>query len=161
MSKCLVCNIPLEILNGLGINYSYLNENDLNKKMNELLELNSLNQGISFQHSFVFMHGYNEDEMNQITSYLKANHIDAIYAVSTPYNLQWTLNDLFNELLEEHEIFQTMHLLQALMKELIPHMNENQEIKTILMEAFIILQNKDLNQMKLMIQKLNSIKKSD
>lgn len=161
MGKCLVCNIPLEILNGLKIDYAYLNENDLNKKMNELLESKSMIQEISFKHPFIFMHGYSEDEMDRFTSCLKANQINAIYAVSTPFNLQWTLKDLLDELLEEHELFQTVNTLQTLMKELIPYMNENQEIKMILMEAFIILQNKDLNQMKQMIKKLNTLKKSD
>ena len=162
MSKCLVCNIPLSILEGLDIEYSYLIESDLNVKMNELLEKTNIDiQNISFKYPFVFMHEYSEDKMNEITYTLKSNQINAIYAVSTPHNLQWTLNDLFNELLEEHEIFQTMNELQELMKELIPTMNQNQEIKLMLMEAFITLQNKNLIQMKQMIQKLNNIKKSD
>ncbi len=162
MSKCLVCNIPLSILEGLDIEYSYLIESDLNVKMNELLEKTNVDiQNISFKYPFVFMHEYSEDEMNKITHTLKSNQVNAIYAVSTPHNLQWTLNDLFNELLEEHEIFQTMNELQELMKELIPTMNQNQEIKLMLMEAFITLQNKNLIQMKQMIKKLNNIKKSD
>ena len=162
MSKCLVCNIPLSILEGLDIEYSYLVESDLNVKMNELLEKTNIGiQNISFKYPFVFMHEYSENEMNEITHTLKSNQVNAIYAVSTPHNLQWTLNDLFNELLEEHEIFQTMNELQELMKELIPTMNQNQEIKFMLMEAFITLQNKNLIQMKQMIQKLNNIKKSD
>ena len=130
--------------------------------MNELLEKTNIDiQNISFKYPFVFMHEYSEEEMNVITHTLKSNQVNAIYAVSTPHNLQWTLNDLFNELLEEHEIFQTMNELHELMKELIPAMNQNQEIKLLLMEAFIILQNKNLIQMKQMIQKLNNIKKSD
>ena len=162
MSKCLVCNIPLNILEGLDIEFSYLVESDLDVKMNELLEKTNIDiQNISFKYPFVFMHEYSEEEMNVITHTLKSNQVNAIYAVSTPHNLQWTLNDLFNELLEEHEIFQTMNELQELMKELIPAMNQNQEIKLLLMEAFIILQNKNLIQMKQMIQKLNNIKKSD
>lgn len=162
MSKCLVCNIPLNILEGLDIEFSYLVESDLDVKMNELLEKTNIDiQNISFKYPFVFMHEYSEEEMNVITHTLKSNQVNAIYAVSTPHNLQWTLNDLFNELLEEHEIFQTMNELQELMKELIPAINQNQEIKLLLMEAFIILQNKNLIQMKQMIQKLNNIKKSD
>lgn len=162
MKKCLVCNIPLEVLSAIDIEFSYLNELDLNKKMNDLLKNSNMNvQEISFKHPFIFMHEYSEEEMNQITHHIQTNQISAIYAVSTPYNLQWTLNDLFSELLEEHEIFQTMNQLQSLMKEIMPYMNGNQEIKNILMEAFIVLQNKDLKQMKHMIQKLNSIKKSD
>ena len=162
MSKCLVCNIPLSILEGLDIEYSYLIESNLNVKMNELLEKTNIDiQNISFKYPFVFMHEYSEDKMNEITYTLKSNQINAIYAVSTPHNLQWTLNDLFNELLEEHEIFQTMNELQELMKELIPAMNQNEEIKFMLMEAFITLQNKNLIQMKQMIKKLNNIKKSD
>lgn len=162
MSKCLVCNIPLNILEGLDIEFSYLVESDLDVKMNELLEKTNIDiQNISFKYPFVFMHEYSEEEMNVITHTLKSNQVNAIYAVSTPHNLQWTLNDLFNELLEEHEIFQTMNELHELMKELIPAMNQNQEIKLLLMEAFIILQNKNLIQMKQMIQKLNNIKKSD
>ena len=162
MSKCLVCNIPLNILEGLDIEFSYLVESDLDVKMNELLEKTNIDiQNISFKYPFVFMHEYSEEEMNVITHTLKSNQVNAIYAVSTPHNLQWTLNDLFNELLEEHEIFQTMNELQELMKELIPIMNQKQEIKLLLMEAFIILQNKNLIQMKQMIQKLNNIKKSD
>ena len=162
MSKCLVCNIPLNILEGLDIEFSHLVESDLDIKMNELLEKSNIDmQTISFEYPFVFMHEYSEDEMNEITQTLKSNQVNAIYAVSTPYNLQWTLNHLFNELLEEHKIFQTMNELQELMKELIPIMNQNQEIKLLLMEAFITLQNKNLIQMKQMIQKLNNIKKSD
>lgn len=162
MKKCLVCNIPLEVLSAIDIEFSYLNELDLNKKMNDLLKNSNMNvQEISFKHPFIFMHEYSEEEMNQITHHIQTNQISAIYAVSTPYNLQWTLNDLFSELLEEHELFQTMNQLQSLMKEIMPYMNGNQEIKNILMEAFIVLQNKDLKQMKHMIQKLNSIKKSD
>lgn len=162
MSKCLVCNIPLNILEGLDIEFSYLVESDLDVKMNELLEKTNIDiQNISFKYPFVFMHEYSEEEMNVITHTLKSNQVNAIYAVSTPHNLQWTLNDLFNELLEEHEIFQTMNELQELMKELIPAINQNQEIKLLLMEAFITLQNKNLIQMKQMIQKLNNIKKSD
>ena len=162
MKKCLVCNIPLEVLSAIDIEFSYLNELDLNKKMNDLLKNSNMNvQEISFKHPFIFMHEYSEEEMNQITHHIQTNQISAIYAVSTPYNLQWTLNDLFSELLEEHEIFQTMNQLQSLMKEIMPYMNGNQEIKNILMEAFIVLQNKDLKQMKHMIQKLNTIKKSD
>lgn len=162
MSKCLVCNIPLNILEGLDIEFSYLVESDLDVKMNELLEKTNIDiQNISFKYPFVFMHEYSEEEMNVITHTLKSNQVNAIYAVSTPHNLQWTLNDLFNELLEEHEIFQTMNELQELMKELIPAMNQNEEIKFMLMEAFITLQNKNLIQMKQMIQKLNNIKKSD
>lgn len=162
MSKCLVCNIPLNILEGLDIEFSYLVESDLDVKMDELLEKTNIDiQNISFKYPFVFMHEYSEEEMNVITHTLKSNQVNAIYAVSTPHNLQWTLNDLFNELLEEHEIFQTMNELQELMKELIPAINQNQEIKLLLMEAFIILQNKNLIQMKQMIQKLNNIKKSD
>ena len=53
-------------------------------------------------------------------------------------------NDLFNELLEEHEIFQIMNELQELIKELIPIMNQNEEMKRMLMEAFITLQNKNI-----------------
>lgn len=162
MSKCLVCNIPLNILEELDIDYSYLIESDLNVKMNELLEKTNVDiQNISFKYPFVFMHEYSEEEMNEITHSLKSNQVNAIYAVSTPHNLQWTLKDLFNELLEEHEIFQTMNELQELMKEFIPNMNQNQEIKMMLMEAFIVLQNKNLIQMKQMIQKLNNTKKSD
>lgn len=162
MSKCLVCNIPLSILEGLDIEYSYLIESDLDVKMNELLGKNNIDiQNISFKYPFVFMHEYSEDEMNEITHTLKSNQVNAIYAVSTSHNLQWTLNDLFNELLQEHEIFQTMNELQELMKELIPTMNQNEEIKFMLMEAFITLQNKNLIQMRQMIQKLNNIKKSD
>ena len=161
MGKCLVCNIQKEIINDLNIDYSYLNENDLNKTMNELLNTNQENQGISFQYPFVFMHDYTEEEMDTITNHLKQNQIQAIYAVSTIHNLQWQLKDLLNELLEEHEIFQTIHELQTLMKEFIPFMNDSQEIKNLLMEAFIILQNKNLAQMKEMIQKLNTKKKSD
>lgn len=162
MGKCLVCNIPLNILKGLDVDYSYLNESNLNMNMNELLQKTNVDiQDISFQYPFVFMHEYSEEEMNAITYALKSNQVNAIYAVSTPYNLQWTLKDLFNELLEEHEIFQTMNELQELMKEFIPNMNQNQEIKMMLMEAFIVLQNKNLIQMKQMIQKLNNIKKSD
>lgn len=162
MKKCLVCNIPLEVLSAIDIEFSYLNELDLNKKMNDLLKNSNMNvQEISFKHPFIFMHEYSEEEMNQITHHIQTNQISSIYAVSTPYNLQWTLNDLFSELLEEHELFQTMNQLQSLMKEIMPYMNGNQEIKNILMEAFIVLQNKDLKQMKHMIQKLNSIKKSD
>ena len=162
MSKCLICNVPSNILESLNIDYSYLNELDLNEKMDDLLNKTNLKfQEISFKHPFVFMHEYSEEEMNHITSHLKSNQINAIYAVSTPYNLQWTLKDLFNELLEEHEIFQTINSLQSLMKEFIPFMNGNQKIKNLLMEAFIVLQNKDLNQMKQMIQKLNNTKKSD
>ena len=162
MSKCLVCNIPLNILEGLDIEFSYLVESDLDVKMDELLEKTNIDiQNISFKYPFVFMHEYSEEEMNVITHTLKSNQVNAIYAVSTPHNLQWTLNDLFNELLEEHEIFQTMNELQELMKELIPAMNQNEEIKFMLMEAFITLQNKNLIQMKQMIQKLNNIKKSD
>lgn len=162
MKKCLVCNIPLEVLSAIDIEFSYLNELDLNKKMNDLLKNSNMNvQEISFKHPFIFMHEYSEEEMNQLTHHIQTNQISAIYAVSTPYNLQWTLNDLFSELLEEHELFQTMNQLQSLMKEIMPYMNGNQEIKNILMEAFIVLQNKDLKQMKHMIQKLNTIKKSD
>lgn len=162
MKKCLVCNIPLEVLSAIDIEFSYLNELDLNKKMNDLLKNSNMNvQEISFKHPFIFMHEYSEEEMNQLTHHIQTNQISAIYAVSTPYNLQWTLNDLFSELLEEHELFQTMNQLQSLMKGIMPYMNGNQEIKNILMEAFIVLQNKDLKQMKHMIQKLNSIKKSD
>lgn len=162
MGKCLVCNIPLNILKGLDVDYSYLNESNLNMNMNELLQKTNVDiQDISFQYPFVFMHEYSEEEMNAITYALKSNQVNAIYAVSTPYNLQWTLKDLFNELLEEHEIFQTMNELQDLMKELMPIMNQNQEIKMMLMEAFIALQNKNLIQMKQMIQKLNNIKESD
>ena len=103
MSKCLVCNIPLNILEGLDIEFSYLVESDLDVKMDELLEKTNIDiQNISFKYPFVFMHEYSEEEMNVITHTLKSNQVNAIYAVSTPHNLQWTLNDLFNELLEEH-----------------------------------------------------------
>ena len=158
MSKCLVCNIPLNILEELDIDYSYLIESDLNVKMNELLEKTNVDiQSISFKYPFVFMHEYSEEKMNEITHSLKSNQVNAIYAVSTPHNLQWTLNDLFNELLEEHEIFQIMNELQELIKELIPIMNQNEEMKRMLMEAFIILQNKNLIQMKQMIQLIQMI----
>lgn len=162
MGKCLLCNIPKEILRDFNFDYSYLTENDLNKNIQELLVGTHLNtEKISFKYPFVFMHDLKEEEMNSITNYLKTNHINAIYAESTQYNLQWKLKDLLNELLEEHEMFQTMNQLQTLIQELMPKMNENPEIKPILMEAFIVLQNKNLNQMKQMIQILSKRKESD
>ena len=52
--KCLVCNIPLNILEELDIDYSYLIESDLNVKMNELLEKTNVDiQSISFKYPFV------------------------------------------------------------------------------------------------------------
>lgn len=159
MSKCLICNIPNEIIDDFKYEYSYLSNNDLNIELKDLVLENKEEDEISFKYPFIYMFDYSEEEMNDISSYFKQKEIIPIYCASTKTNLLWTLKELFDELIKEHLTFQAVNSLQSLIKKAISlPINENKkEIENTLMEAFIVLQNKDLFQMNQMIKKLEQL----
>jgi hypothetical protein len=55
--------------------------------------------------SFIVLHGFENLEIKKVIKTLRENfpEKDLIFATSTPTNLKWTLEDLFNELEKEHE----------------------------------------------------------
>ncbi|MGN1345078.1 MAG: DUF3783 domain-containing protein, partial [Traorella sp.] len=94
MSKCLVANISKEIMNQFNMDYSFLSDEDMSKKMEDIVNKNNLNESkLSIDTPFVYMFAFSEDEMNQITAFMKKHQIHPIYAASTPTNLHWTLAD--------------------------------------------------------------------
>ena len=165
MSKCLIGNISKEILEDVNIEYSYLSDLDLDTDMKDLvLEKNLMETKLTLPSSFVYMFDYEDTEMSRITQELKSHGIRAVYVASTQHNLLWTLKDLLNEVMKEHQMFQTIdrlkHLIQDTMKLPIDENKEN--IEKALMASFIALQGKDLNTMKQMIKELEKYhKKSD
>lgn len=161
MSKCLIINISKEILNEFKYDYSYLKEEDLEIELKDLvLESNELETKLPLPFSFVYMFDYEEEQMKEITNYFKErNKIDVIYCGSTRKNLLWTLKELLDENVKEHQTFYCINVLKELIKKgmQLP-LNENKKvIEETLMKAFIVLQKKDLKEMIEMIDELNQL----
>ena len=159
MSKCLIANISKEMMNDLEIDYSYLSDQDLQTKMNDLvIQSNQEETKMSLSLSFVYMYDYEEEKMSKITKQLKSKGINAIFVESTPYNLSWSLKDLLDEVMQEHELFQTKARLKEVMMQF--SLGENKmQAEMVLMEAFIIFQGNDVKAMNQMIEKLESLQK--
>lgn len=162
MSKCLVCNISKDIMKQMGVEYSYVKESELEISMKDLvLKNNNTESYIEDMLPFIYMFDYEEEMMSYITNTIKSKGIHAIFAASTPHNLQWTLQALIKELKKEHFMMQVMKQLQDEIKKTMTFsVNENSEkVKNTLMAAFIALQNQDLAIMQNMIQELIKIQK--
>ena len=159
MSKCLIANISKEMMNDLEIDYSYLSDRDLQTKMNDLvIQSNQEETKMFLSLSFVYMYDYEEEKMSKITKQLKSKGINAIFVASTPYNLSWSLKDLLDEVMQEHELFQTKARLKEVMMQFSLGENKKQA-EMVLMEAFIIFQGNDVKAMNQMIEKLERLQK--
>ena len=62
--------------------------------------------GAWHERKFVIMHGLdNEGIKNTLSVFKNLGLRDVIFATTTPTSLTWTLENLLNELIEEHEYF--------------------------------------------------------
>lgn len=150
MSKCIVANISKEMMDSLNINYSYVTQEELNIEMKDLLLKN--NQCVSsllFSESIIYMDGYDENQMNAISAFFKQHAIYPIYVASTSTNLNWSFHTLYKEVLEEHQTFESMNELKRLIQ---LHMNKTEVSKETLMNAFIILQSGNVEEIKKQIE---------
>lgn len=161
MNKILVANISKEICALLPYTTSYLNEEDMDKQMKDLvLEVNEEKE-ISFREPFLYLFDLHEDEINEISDIMKKHQIHPITVVSTTHNLQWTFQDLITEVMQEHVTFQTMNQLQDVIKKTLrlPRDENQKEVEKALMASFIVLQNHQLDEMKKMIKILEEFHK--
>ena len=157
MSKCLISNISKSILNDFKYEYSYLTPKDVDVEMKDLvLESNDIENRLPISFPFVYFFDYEEEQKIEISKYFKEKGINPIYCASTSTNLLWTLRNLIDEIIKEHNTFYAIHTLQDLIKRVMKlPINENKDkIEKVLMDSFIVLQNKDLNQMN---EKINEL----
>lgn len=165
MSKCCIANISKEELNEFEFDYSYLKKEDLETEMKDLvLESNDIESRLPISFSFVYMFDYEEEQMQKITKYFKERNIlNVIYCGSTRKNLLWTLRELLDEIINEHQTFYKNNELKDLIKKVmqLPKNKNQADIEKALMKAFVILQNNNLNQMKDMIAELEELIKNN
>lgn len=153
MSKCIVANISKEMMDCLKVNYSYVSPKEFDIDMKHLLLKNNQNiASLPFDESFLYMDGYDENQMNEISAFFKQQAIPVIYVASTPTNLNWTFQALYQEVLEEHQTFEARNELKRLIQ---LHMHKTEISKETLMHAFIVLQSGKLDEIKKQIESLN------
>ena len=160
MSKCLISNISKENLIDFKCDYSYLTPKDLDVEMKDLvLESNKIESKLPISFPFVYFFDYEEEQMKEMSKYFKDKGITPIFCANTRANLLWTLRSLLDELMKEHNTFCAINTLQELIKKVMQlPANENKEVtENLLMKSFMILQNKDLNQMNEMIHELTQL----
>ncbi|BAT71559.1 conserved hypothetical protein [Thermosulfidibacter takaii ABI70S6] len=59
------------------------------------------------EEKIVVLHGFNKEELGETIKLLKEKfpNSELIFAVTTPHNLTWKLQDLIDELKKEHAYF--------------------------------------------------------
>lgn len=159
MSKLLISNIPSQDMEELGFTYSYLKDEDFDCLMKDLVLESNLEFSEVTLIPFVYMFDCSEEEMNTISNYFKSKNIQAVYAASTTHNLQWSLHDLLNEIMEEHRTFQVAASLkewiQKTMK--LPKSENSEWVEKTLMASFVAFQNRKLDEMEKMIEILKEL----
>lgn len=107
-----------------------------------------------FNQMFMLFQGFTKDDMVKFIEHLKEHEVPygGIKVVETDHNMNWKVEDLFKEVLMEHELFQKSEVLKQVIMSanqvnLHSLSEEKQKIfREQLMRAFMILQtpNRDL-----------------
>lgn len=110
----------ISLLNDFSFHYTFLNDEDLSKRISSLFhkqtETNGRNDAFSF--NFIFFKNINHEQILAFYRQCEENGYPFSHkAVMTSHNQNWILKDLLTEIEEEHTFFQQWSILNSLLKE--------------------------------------------
>lgn len=151
------------------IAYTYLEDKDLNHVVKDLFTENK-ESSICLKHpfNFILFKEFSREEVASFLNILKQLEIDFSHkAMLTETNKEWTLEELLQEISEEHDFFLSYNKVKELLKEANSLSFEEYTEESFapyqktFMEAYMYLQSKhqDKNILDLYIQKLEDTKK--
>lgn len=145
----------------LGIETKVIQKDELYETIETILsDEKENNEPLDFEYPLIYMSDMSEQQMNLLSAKMKERQIPACIQVGqTEHNLRWVLNDLLNEIVEEHHTFLRRDELMNLIRKGIHIKKEDQAeklyLEQMLMQAYMLLQvNSERKDLEEMIEKL-------